>query len=115
MLLTVVISLTTGTLLSLLSGGILLRFPYPLTLLSLSLVAFSFYGYDKFQSSRSGGRIPEAVLHALALLGGFPGAWAGRTLFRHKTTKPVFGVIMILAALLHLSFCLFYLYFWRAL
>lgn len=75
--------------------------PYALWFTSTSLVSFVFYGYDKFQSSRGGGRIPEAVLHLLALSGGFVGGWLGRILLRHKTRKTSFLFILILATLLH--------------
>ncbi len=75
--------------------------PYALWLISTSLVSFALYGHDKFQGSRGGGRIPEAVLHLLALSGGFAGGWLGRVLFRHKTRKTRFLFILILATLLH--------------
>ena len=82
---------------------------YPLWLLSLSIIAFLFYAYDKIQSKRDAGRVPELVLHCLALAGGFPGAWAGRTLFHHKTAKPFFTVILTLSFLLH-AFLYFYFF-----
>jgi uncharacterized membrane protein YsdA (DUF1294 family) len=67
----------------------------------LNAWTFACYGWDKLQAKRSGQRIPEAKLHALALLGGFAGAGIGRTVFRHKTQKPVFSWILGLATLLH--------------
>ena len=49
----------------------------------------------------SGGwRIPELVLHALALIGGVLGAWAGRVVFRHKTQHPMFLVVLVIASVL---------------
>jgi uncharacterized membrane protein YsdA (DUF1294 family) len=36
-------------------------------------------------------RIAESTLLTLALLGGTPGAYAGRALFRHKTRKQPFS------------------------
>ncbi len=74
---------------------------YLLWLLSTSIVTFLLYGYDKMQSMRSGGRVPEIILHGLALIGGFAGALAGRSVFRHKTQKPIFLVIIILAAVIN--------------
>ncbi|SBT17024.1 hypothetical protein MGA5115_01112 [Marinomonas gallaica] len=60
------------------------------------------YWYDKRQSKqRNKERIPELVLHILALLGGGLGALYGQTHFRHKTQKPMFkatawlGIIII--------------------
>lgn len=63
-------------------------------------VAFAAYGLDKRVADRGGWRIPEAVLHGLALVGGVLGAWAGRAWFRHKTQKPVFLVVLVLASAL---------------
>jgi uncharacterized membrane protein YsdA (DUF1294 family) len=65
-----------------------------------SLPGFALYGIDKGQSRSSGWRIPEALLHGVALVGGVVGAWAGRLVFRHKTRKPVFLIVLILASVL---------------
>jgi uncharacterized membrane protein YsdA (DUF1294 family) len=62
-------------------------------LLATSLTAFAAYGYDKRQARNGGRRIPEAALHALALAGGSPGAYAGMRTFRHKTLKGRFRVV----------------------
>jgi uncharacterized membrane protein YsdA (DUF1294 family) len=61
---------------------------------------FAAYGYDKHQARRDGWRIPEIVLHGLALIGGVIGAWAGRLVFRHKTQKPIFLVVLVAASVL---------------
>jgi uncharacterized membrane protein YsdA (DUF1294 family) len=63
-------------------------------------VAFAAYGLDKRAAVRGGWRIPEAVLHGLALIGGVVGAWAGRLVFRHKTQHPMFLVVLVLASIL---------------
>jgi uncharacterized membrane protein YsdA (DUF1294 family) len=65
-----------------------------------SLPAFAAYGIDKRQASTGGWRIPEVVLHGLALIGGVVGAWAGRAVFRHKTQKPVFLAVLVVASVL---------------
>jgi uncharacterized membrane protein YsdA (DUF1294 family) len=65
-----------------------------------SLPAFAAYGIDKRQAGSDGWRIPEVVLHGLALVGGVMGAWAGRLVFRHKTQKPVFLVVLVVASIL---------------
>lgn len=65
-----------------------------------SLPAFATYGIDKRQAQVGGWRVPEAVLHGLALIGGVIGAWAGRYVFRHKTQKPVFTVVLVAASIL---------------
>ena len=65
-----------------------------------SIPAFAMYGIDKRQAQQDGWRVPEAVLHGLALTGGVIGAWAGRYVFGHKTQKPVFTVVLVAASIL---------------
>lgn len=59
--------------------------PYLGWITALSATTFLVYGLDKLASKIGWGRAPEKLLHALALLGGFPGGWAGMVLFHHKT------------------------------
>lgn len=59
-------------------------------LLSVSLTTFGYYGFDKMRARSQGRRVPEVVLHGLALLGGTAGAYLGMRVFRHKTVKPSF-------------------------
>ena len=66
-----------------------------------SIVTFLLYGFDKIQAQRESSRVPELVLHLLALAGGVAGAWLGRIIFRHKTRHFIFTVVLVLAALLH--------------
>jgi uncharacterized membrane protein YsdA (DUF1294 family)/cold shock CspA family protein len=63
--------------------------PYAL----LSVVAFAMYRADKTAAERGAWRVPEANLHAVALLGGWPGALVARRVFRHKTKKQPFRTI----------------------
>jgi uncharacterized membrane protein YsdA (DUF1294 family) len=70
---------------------------------SLSVITFVLYGLDKAQSRSKGWRVPENVLHALALAGGFPGGWAGRAIFRHKTQKAIFTFVLAVSTLAHLG------------
>jgi len=65
-----------------------------------TLPAFAMYGIDKRQAEQGGWRLPEVLLHGLALVGGVIGAWAGRYVFRHKTQKPAFLVVLIAASIL---------------
>ena len=76
-----------------------------------SLSTFILYGYDKSQARKGGWRVPEKVLHWWALLGGFPGGWAGRAVFRHKTRKGFFLFILAISTLIHLG--IWYWLFWR--
>ena len=54
-------------------------------LVGWSVPAFALYGIDKRQARSGGWRIPENLLHGVALIGGVAGAWTGRLVFRHKT------------------------------
>ena len=71
--------------------------------LLMSVVTFTFYGFDKRRAIKGGRRVPEARLHWLELLGGWPGAFAGQLLFRHKTQKLSFRVVFWLIVVLHLA------------
>jgi uncharacterized membrane protein YsdA (DUF1294 family) len=84
---------------------------YLIWLAVASGLTFLLYGIDKAQSKIKGWRVPEVVLHGLALLGGFPGGWIGRSLFRHKTQKGVFVFVLSLSTIIHLG--LAYLLFFR--
>jgi uncharacterized membrane protein YsdA (DUF1294 family) len=77
--------------------------PYWLWLAATSVVLLMFFGYDKFQARNGGFRVPEITLHGLALVGGFPGGWAGMILFRHKTRKKIFTTILLISSLIHIG------------
>lgn len=79
-------------------------------LISVNVAAVTLYGFDKRQAIAGGLRIPEVVLHLVALFGGSPGALAGQQLFRHKTCKRSFRLVT--AAILLLQAGAIYGY-WR--
>jgi len=58
---------------------------------AINFLAFAAFGIDKALAEAGRRRIPEARLLQLALLGGTPGAYAGRAVFRHKTRKQPFS------------------------
>ena len=62
-----------------------------LALAAINLATFALIGLDKALARRGAQRIREATLLWLALLGGTPGAYAARRLFRHKTRKQPFS------------------------
>jgi uncharacterized membrane protein YsdA (DUF1294 family) len=70
---------------------------------SLSLITFIIYGWDKRSARYAARRIPEVLLHLLALLGGWPGAWLGQVWWRHKSRKPAFRWRFWLTVLLNLG------------
>ncbi len=80
-------------------------------MLLLTVITFLSYGWDKWMAKREAWRTPEKTLHSLSLLGGFIGAALGRSLFRHKTLNPVFTVVIVLSALLHVGGVLLVAYY----
>ncbi len=80
---------------------------FPLTiliLLSINLATFLLYGLDKLLASINTQRIPEKILFATALFGGSAGALSGMYLFRHKTRKTSFQLILALLILVQIVF-----------
>lgn len=69
--------------------------------LVMSVLAVFLYWRDKRQARADGWRTPEKVLHAVELLGGWPGALIAQQLFRHKTRKVSFQLVFWLIVLLH--------------
>ncbi|MFC1780760.1 DUF1294 domain-containing protein [Planctomycetota bacterium] len=76
-------------------------------LIGISIITFLSYGYDKRRALRNSSRIPELILHILALLGGSPGAFLGQFFFRHKTKKLRFKIVFLMIVLVQagLGFC----------
>lgn len=60
-------------------------------LAAMNFAAFAAFGIDKARAQSGAWRIRESTLLWLAFLGGTPGAYAGRALFRHKTRKQPFS------------------------
>jgi uncharacterized membrane protein YsdA (DUF1294 family) len=60
-------------------------------LISISVVTFGAYGYDKSIAGNDNRmRVPERVLLLLALAGGSVAAWIAMKVFHHKTIKGSF-------------------------
>jgi uncharacterized membrane protein YsdA (DUF1294 family) len=66
-----------------------------------SLAAFALFAIDKARAARNARRIPERTLHALELLGGWPGALAAMALVRHKNRKPAYWLVTLAIIALH--------------
>ena len=60
-------------------------------LIAINFVAFAAFGIDKWLAEMRYWRISEATLLTWAAVGGTPGAYAGRRMFRHKTRKQPFS------------------------
>ena len=68
-----------------------------------SLLAFIVFGFDKHAARRNHRRVPERRLHLLELLGGFPGALLAIMLFHHKSSKPRFLMVTLVALVFNLA------------
>ena len=71
--------------------------------LVISIVTFALYGIDKFLEKVEWKRIPERWFHNLALIGGFPGAWLGMHVFKHKTQNPKSRWVIFAGLLIHVG------------
>ncbi|MBB6598232.1 DUF1294 domain-containing protein [Luteimonas sp. MC1825] len=58
--------------------------------LALSVLSYLMYRSDKLAARRDAQRTPEATLHLVDLLGGWPGALIAQQRYRHKTAKQSF-------------------------
>ncbi|MFC1925971.1 DUF1294 domain-containing protein [Chloroflexota bacterium] len=72
-------------------------------LISVNVVTFLFYGYDKGRAQGGGLRVPEKVLHGLVLIGGCVGGLGGMFLFHHKTSKSSFQRVFWAIVLLEIA------------
>ncbi|HEY9147657.1 MAG TPA: DUF1294 domain-containing protein, partial [Gammaproteobacteria bacterium] len=69
-------------------------------LAAVNLITIMMYGYDKAVAGTGKVRVPELLLHLLALLGGSPAALLAQRLFRHKTRKAPFQLVFWLTVAL---------------
>lgn len=94
------------TMMGKLSPGVLVW--YALT----SVIAFFTYAADKRAAIDRRQRIPEDQLHAIALLGGWPGALAAQRRFRHKSSKRAFRSVFWMTAVGNVGVLVFFLTPW---
>ncbi|MBF8778281.1 DUF1294 domain-containing protein [Pseudomonas fulva] len=78
-------------------GAWLVLAGYPLA----SLVSLLLYWHDKRQARTQARRVPERLLHASELCGGWPGALLAQQVFRHKTRKLSYQLPFWAIVLLH--------------
>ncbi len=71
----------------------MLKLPAYITVAVMSVVSFLLFGRDKRRAMQGAYRIRERTLLFCALLGA-PGALLGMRVFRHKTRKPLFRVLV---------------------
>ena len=70
---------------------------------AVNVTTFLLYWQDKSAAQKHVGRVPELVLHALALAGGTPAALLAGRVFRHKTRKWQFQAVYWPTVALHLA------------
>ena len=109
------ITLVTAALVAGAAGAVALRaggwvaVPWPVLVYAvMSLVTFLGYAVDKQRARTQGRRIPEATLHGLELVGGWPGALVAQSFFRHKRRKLSYLVVFWLIVALHVGFWIWY-------
>ena len=69
----------------------------------INIATFAAYGVDKRAAIRGNWRVPEANLHALEFLGGWPGAFVAQKIFHHKTKKTSYQVMFWLMLVLQIA------------
>ena len=77
-----------------------------------SVLAFLIFGFDKRAARRQQRRVPEARLHLLELMGGFPGALLAIRLLHHKSSKPRFLLVSVVCILCNLTLLAIGIRFW---
>lgn len=69
----------------------------------LNLLTFCIYGADKLFAEAHAWRVRERTLLLLALFGGSAGALLAMQIFRHKTKKPLFGLLFVVILLVQVA------------
>ncbi|GIU12115.1 MULTISPECIES: cold shock and DUF1294 domain-containing protein [unclassified Shewanella] len=78
--------------------------------ISVSLVTFIAYGWDKRSARKNRWRVSEFKLHLLSLIGGWPGALLAQQWLRHKSSKGRFKLVLWMSIGVNLA--LTYLIYW---
>lgn len=71
--------------------------------LGISVCTFLLYGWDKAAAQSGQWRVRESTLHVLGLLGGWPGALFAQKVFRHKSRKLSFKVVLWVTVVVNCS------------
>jgi uncharacterized membrane protein YsdA (DUF1294 family) len=82
----------------------------PSYLLSINLIAFCIFGWDKRQAIGSRFRIPNLVFNLVAICGGSLGSIIGLYAFRHKTLQSYFKLSLFFYLAIHVA--IIYFLFW---
>ncbi len=79
----------------------------------ISVITYLAYGWDKQQARDKEWRMPEARLHLMELIGGWPGAFLAQRRLRHKCSKVSYQVVFWLIVLAYQLAALDSLQEWR--
>ena len=86
-------------------------------LIALNASAFLLFGIDKTAANMGATRVPEKLLYLASFLGGSFGALVAMNLFRHKTRKFSFQMVMALLVLVQVGLVWLWvdpaLHFWK--
>ena len=66
-------------------------------LVSVNILAFLFYGIDKYNAVHKKYRVSEYSLFCLSIFGGAIGSLIGMRVFHHKTRKITFWIVNIIS------------------
>jgi uncharacterized membrane protein YsdA (DUF1294 family) len=80
--------------------------------LLFSLIAFGTFAVDKYRAGTGGRRVPEAVLHTLELLGGWPGSLLAQRTFRHKNRKIAYQAVFWVIVAVHVVLLAWLAWLW---
>lgn len=80
---------------------------------AISIFTFVAYHFDKRRAISGRWRVPEAHLHFLELLGGWPAAFLAQRCLRHKTSKKSYKFVFWLIVFLHQYTALDSLQHWK--
>lgn len=98
----ILLVLLTGTAYFL--GSLFILAPsFYLYLAALNTAVFIVCGIDKSLAGTAHSRVPEMLFYIAALLGGSPGLLAAMGIFRHKTRKAPFQVIVVFICILQIA------------
>ena len=77
--------------------------PYLLVyVLSINLISFLAFGFDKYKANRDKWRLKNDFLLGLSFIGGAIGGLIGMKVFRHKTKKSYYKMGLPLMILMHI-------------
>ena len=76
-------------------------------------ITYLIYRKDKTRAECGAWRIPEATIHFLELIGGWPAGFIAQRNFRHKASKVSYQILFWAIILLHEALCLDYLRGWK--